>query len=115
MSSPIAGAWEMISDSQNGIAVFTDTYFSIVMADKNRKRFAANEPTDTEAAEAYRTLSTAAGTYEISRSIIVFHRIANRNPNWTGVDVSLDFSMDGDRATMTSPSGATVWVWRKVE
>ena len=113
MRSPLGGAWEMVSDTMNGIAVFTDSYFSIVMAEKNRKRFATEVPTDSEAAEAYRTLSTAAGTYDLAGSTITFHRLANRNPNWTGVDISFDFSIEGQQATMKNDEGDIVWVWRK--
>ena len=64
MNSLLAGAWELVSDTQSGIAVFTDTYFNITITAKDRLPFKAAEPTDAEAAEAYRTLSTAAGTYE---------------------------------------------------
>jgi hypothetical protein len=108
MSSKLTGAWELVSDSFNGLAVFTDTHCNITWAAKNRAKFREDEPTDEEAAEAYRTLSTGAGTYEISGETLIFHRYVNRNPNWTGVDASSKFTIDGDQLTFFS------MVWRKV-
>jgi hypothetical protein len=108
MSSPLAGAWELVSDSSNGIALFTDTYFNVTWAAKNREKFEADEPTDEEAAAAYRTLNTAAGTYEISGENFIFHRLVNRNPNWTGVDDHTKIVIDGDQFKMFS------MLWRKV-
>jgi hypothetical protein len=108
MSSELTGAWELVSDSHNGLAVFTDTHFNVTWTAKNRAKFKGDKPTDEEAAEAYRTLSTAAGTYEISGETLIFHRYVNRNPNWTGLDVHSEFSIDGDQLTFLS------MVWRKV-
>jgi hypothetical protein len=107
-NSQLAGAWELVSDTQNGIAVFTDTYFNITITAKDRQPFKADEPTDAEAAEAYRTLSTAAGTYEISGTTLILHRKVNRNPSWTGKDAYWEVSIDGDRLT------ADKLVWKRV-
>ena len=84
MNSQLAGAWELVSDTQNGIAVFTDTYFNITITAKDRQPFKAAEPTDAEAAEAYRTLSTAAGTYDISGTTLILHRIGQSKPELDG-------------------------------
>jgi hypothetical protein len=108
MSSKLAGAWELVSDSSNGLAVFTDTHFNVTWIEKNRAKFKTDEPTDAEAAEAFRTLNTAAGTYEISGDTLIFHRYVNRHPNWTGVDVHSEFSIDGDQLTFLSR------IWKKV-
>src|SRR5215207_5029083 len=100
MSALLAGAWELVSNTQNGIAVFTDIHFHMTLTAKSRKKFKAEEPTDVEAAEAYRTLSTAAGTYKIAGTTMTLHRIVNRNPNWTGEDVHWDFRIDGEQLTL---------------
>ena len=108
MNSPLAGAWELVSDTQNGIAVFTDTHYNITWGAKDRAKFKVDEPTDAEAAEAYRTLSTAAGTYEVSGTTLILHRTVNRNPNWTGKDAHWEVSIDGDQLT------ADNLVWKRV-
>ena len=61
-----------------------------------------------EAAEAYRTLGAAAGTYEISGKTLIIHRFVNRNPNWTGVDIRAEFAVDGDQFTFLS------MLWKRV-
>jgi hypothetical protein len=107
-NSQLAGAWELVSDTQIGIAVFTDTYFNITITAKDRRPFKAAEPTDAEATEAYRTLSTAAGTYDISGTTLILHRTVNRNPSWTGKDAHWEVSIDGDQLT------ADNLVWKRV-
>ena len=54
MSSPFVGAWEVVSDVSEGFWVFTETHYSLATMQKNRKRFQGSEPTQEEAAEAYR-------------------------------------------------------------
>ena len=115
MSSPLVGVWELISDSDDGIALFSDTYYSIVITTKNRATFKTAEPTEAEAAEAYRTLTTAAGTYHLSGTTLVCQRTVNRNPNWTGQDVSFDASVHGDRLTLSGGVNAPSREWKKVE
>ena len=105
MNSLLAGAWELVSDTQNGIAVFTDTYYNITWAPKNRAKFKVDEPTDAEAVVAYRELATAAGTYDFKGTTVVLHRVVNLNPNWTGKDVHWEYSIEGDQLTM----GDRVW------
>ena len=34
MESPLKGAWELISDTQEGFAVFTDSHFNIYVVQK---------------------------------------------------------------------------------
>ncbi len=108
MGSKLTGAWELVSDSSDGLAVFTDTHFNVTWTAKNRKKFKGDEPTDEEAVKAYHTLSTAAGTYETSGTTLVFHRFVNRNPNWTGMDADSEFTVDGDQLTFFS------MLWKKV-
>ena len=93
MSSPLAGAWILVSDTYQGVAVLTDSHFNISWSEKDRKPFKlAENPTDTEAAEAYRSFSSAAGTYMVSGNVAKLHRIVNRNPSWTGQDVEWEFN-----------------------
>ena len=105
MNSQLTGAWQLVSDTQNGIAVFTDTHYNITWAAKNRAKFKVDEPTDAEAVVAYRALATAAGTYDITGTTVVLHRVVNLNPNWTGKDVHWEYSIEGGQLKM----GDRVW------
>lgn len=110
MSLDLSGAWELVSDSHVGLAVLTDTHFNMTWAEKNRQPFAeAENPSDAEAARAFRSLQSAAGTYEISGAKIIFHRQVNRNPNWTGVDAAVAFEFNGDTWTLKDFEQANVW------
>lgn len=77
MSSPLVGAWEAVSDTDQGISVFTETHFSMVVMPKNRQRSEGSEPTPEEAMAAYRGVRALAGTYTISGSRATFKRVAN--------------------------------------
>lgn len=112
MSSPIAGAWQLVSDSQDGILIFSDNYYGVVMSAKNRSKFKRENPTEAEAAEVYQTLTTAAGPYKLVGTSLVCGRIANKNPNATGVDATFEITLD--RARLTLQSGSTT-VWERVE
>jgi hypothetical protein len=113
MTSPIEGAWQFVSDSQDGIMVFSDSYYSVVISAKNRSKLKSENPTEAEAAEVFRTLTTAAGPYKLVGTTLVCGRIANKNPNWTGVDASFEITLDGARLTLQGGANATVW--KKVE
>ncbi len=48
MGTNLTGAWQLVSGTHNGLAVFTDTHFNITWAEKNRAKFKTDEPTDME-------------------------------------------------------------------
>ena len=60
---PIAGAWERVSDTDQGILVLTETHFSMVVMPKNRQRSERSEPTPEEAMAAYRDLCDGRDVY----------------------------------------------------
>ena len=119
MASPLAGAWEMASDTAQGVVVFTDTHFSLVAMPKNRQRSTSSEPTPEEAMESYQTVRALAGTYTISGSTATLKRVANSRADTVGLDAVMEFSVQGDRMTLKAISGTSrttgqEMVWRKV-
>ncbi len=115
---PIAGAWERVSDTDQGILVLTETHFSMVVMPKNRQRSERSEPTPEEAMAAYRDLYAMAGTYTVSGSRATFKRVANLKANLIGLDQEAEFNVEGDRMTIRQISGGSRTgaeiVWRKV-
>ena len=97
MASPMAGAWELISDTHDGIMVLTDTHFASVLSPKNRNPFAGDNPTPVEALEAYMTISSLAGIYTTNGSTAVFHRVANSRVETAGQPMTTDFVIEGDQ------------------
>ena len=62
MASPLAGAWEIIDDNYKGLFVWTDTHYSDAFMQTGRKNFQdENNPTDAEAAEAFKTIMQEQG------------------------------------------------------
>lgn len=116
MSSPLAGAWEFVSDTHQGVWVFTETHYSVVMMRKNRQRI-EHELTPNEALEAYQSVNALAGTYTVSGSRMTLKRTANLRAELLGGDLEAEFTIDGDRMTVRSISGTISPrhdVWRKV-
>jgi len=81
----LLGAWTLVSETKDGMAIFTDTHFSFLEIANNLEPFKAggSNPTLEEAATAYNTMNAAAGSYEVNGSEITFHRHVNRNPSWS--------------------------------
>ena len=115
MSSPLVGAWELVSDTRQGVMVCSETHFSITMASKNRQRI--EEPTSDEIIEAYQDVNALGGTYAVSGSKLTYNREVNLRLDIVGIPVEAEFTIDGDRLTWRSISGTTrprEDVWRKV-
>jgi hypothetical protein len=117
MSSPLAGAWEIVSDTHQGFLVCTETHYSLVIMRKNRQRIGGRELTPTEALEAYQSVNALSGTYTVSGSRLTLNRTANLRADVLGGAVEAEFAIDGDRITIRSISGTSRprdEVWRKV-
>ena len=117
MASPLVGAWELVSDTRQGIHIYTETHYSVVMMSKDRQRIA--EPTTDDILESYQDVAALAGTYTVSGSKITLHRIANTRAEAIGVDIEGEFTIEGDKLTLrtisgTSRRGAGEQVLRKV-
>ena len=77
MTSPLVGAWELVSDTRQGIHIYTETHYSAVMMPKDRQRIEGREATSDEVMESYQDVNALAGTYTISGSNITLQRLAN--------------------------------------
>jgi len=116
MSSPLAGAWEYVSETHQGFWVCTETHYSIVLMRKNRQRI-ARELTPDEALEIYQSVNAVSGTYTLSGSRLTLKKIASLRADVLDVDVEAEFTIDGDRMTLRTMSGTSRprhEVWRKV-
>ena len=107
MSSPLAGAWQLESDTHQGLVVMTDTHYSAVGMPKSRQRSDSSEPTPEEAMAAYRGVQALAGTYTVSGSTATFQRLANLQADLIGEELVWEFSIEGDKLTRRTKSGAS--------
>ena len=54
-NNPLVGAWELVSDSSDGILIYTGSHYSVVGAPKDRRRSSGERATPDEALEALLT------------------------------------------------------------
>ena len=106
MASPLVGAWELESDTIEGLFIYTEKHYSSVAMPKGRQRSESEEPTSEEALESYRGVRATTGTYTVSGSTITHQRTANLNANLIGVELVAEFSIDGDKMNISMMSGS---------
>ena len=114
MSSPLVGAWELISDTEEGIAVFTDTHYSFIFQNKNRKPYPEDSSDDAAELEAYRTHQSQGGTYKHSGTSLTLGREFCRHPGRSGRLFDVEIALQGDTFTFGSRRGGSRRTWRKV-
>ena len=69
MASPLVGAWELVSDTDQGIMIFTETHYSGVAMSKNRKRSESKEQTPEAGLEVLQNVRALAGTYTVGVAV----------------------------------------------
>ena len=106
-NNPLVGAWELVSDSRVGVAIYTSLHYAVVMAPKDRRRAAGERATPDEALEAMRSCQALAGTYTVTGSRITHTRIANSRAEVSGRPLFVDYSVDGDTISHTIVTGAS--------
>ena len=106
MASPLAGAWELVSDMRDGIIILTDSHYSWVMSSKIRTPWKGNEPTGDEALEGLASMSALGGAYSVSGSEIVCQRDTNSKVDVAGKPISFEFSVNEGELKLIPISGA---------
>ena len=114
--SPLVGAWELVNDTRQGVAVFTGTHYAIVVMQKDRNLPSGEQYTPEEALEALYTCGALAGTYTVAGSTLTMERTANTRPESIGVTAVGEFTVEGDvmKARVVSGGAADEVTWRKV-
>ena len=84
---------------QRSLVIFTDSHYSFVYTsgDDLRKLPAEHwNETDAEKIDAYNTLVTNTGTYELTESKLVDRPIAALSEEFVGGHISFDYRLEGD-------------------
>ena len=112
--SSIVGAWELISDTHEGLMIDTGKYHMFFISEKNRAPFAdAGSPTEVEASAAFRSVIAGAGIFSLSGTAATYEAKLGLTPNGLGQTYTGEFIVDGNRLVKNLPSGVT-WEWRRV-
>ena len=115
--NPLVGAWELVQDIWQGVAIFTGTHYAIVVMQKERNLPSGDQYTPEEALDAISTCGTFAGTYTVSGNTVTAKRIANLRPTLVGVDAVWESLVEGDTMKFRGISGGLPtdeWTWRRV-
>ena len=105
-NNPVVGAWELVSDSNVGIRIYTGLHYAALSMPKDRKRAASNRATPDEALAALNSCPALAGTYTLSGSRITHTRVANTRAELSGRPNVTDYTIVADTMTGTNVSGA---------
>ena len=65
-NNPLVGAWELVSESDTGIIIYTGSHYAASLMPKDRQRSTRDETTPDEALDAILTCPALAGTYTVS-------------------------------------------------
>ncbi len=115
--NPLVGAWELVQEISQGVAIFTGTHYAIVVMQKERNLPSGDQYTPEEALDAISTCGTFAGTYTVSGNTVTAKRIANLRPTLVGVDAVWESLVEGDTMKFRGISGGLPteeWTLRRV-
>ena len=114
-SSRFAGAWELVSDTYEGLMIRTDTYYCALVTRRNRPVPQGSQPSVSEAAALYRAAQTAVvGTYTIDGMKTTTRTLVDRNPALVGRESTRVWRFEDDRAIGMPEGGGAQAVWRKI-
>lgn len=114
-TSPFAGAWELVSDTYEGLMLRTDQHYCALVTRRNRPMPPESELSASEAAALYRSAQTAvAGSYTIDGMKTTTRTLLDRNPGLVGRESTRIWRFQDDRATGVPEGGGESVVWRKV-
>jgi hypothetical protein len=118
MTITIAGAWELISETERGLIVATDTHVSVIILLKDRPAVRDRRPTEAEELAAYRSFISQAGRYTIQGNRLIHHRDYTRDPAGTGTDEAFEVTRTEDRLVVQSVrvdgTHGETFTWQKV-
>ena len=115
MGSPLEGAWEGGPQGFNGITIFTGTHHCSLLIADDRRLFQADQPTEEEAADAFRAMRAAAGTYTITGSTLMMRYEYDRPPlPRPRRPQTYEFDIEGDTLTVLDPGAGAKWVFQKI-
>jgi hypothetical protein len=91
-SSPLAGAWELVSSTWDGIMLTTDSEYLYIVTRKDRPEITGRvrDISDADAAELYRAFDAQAGSYELSGSTLTRQPTIARDPRERQQPIVLD-------------------------
>jgi len=93
----LVGTYVYELEDEEGMVIWTETHFIWLLNSKTRIPFKDEEPTESEKAVAFTSLTADGGTYTFSGpSRITVHRFFSSVPNLVGTEFTFEYEFDGD-------------------
>ncbi len=141
--APVTGTWRLVSyitetadgkrtlplgEDAVGMAIYLPNgRVSIQFMKRDRPRFKSGDAwrgTLEEERAAFETYFAYAGTYtlDLARSMVTHHVEISSVPNYVGIDLPRNFTLEGDRLTLRTPprmlagqASTSTLTWRRVD
>jgi hypothetical protein len=96
-SPSLVGTYIYELEGAEGMNIWTETHFIWLLTSKARMPFKGDEPTETEMASAFTSLTADGGTYTITGpSRITVHRLFSSDPSLVGTEFTFEYEIDGN-------------------
>ena len=112
-SSSLTGAWELVSDTHEGLLFIAGNNWGEITVEKDRRRFAWDKMTERDELSAFRTLEAVGGRFDLSgmslrgrddcrsepSSVATADVTVAKFPAMVGMTARADFAVDRDHMT----------------
>ena len=127
----VVGTWRLVSwieeetetkiqhktfgDNPAGLITYTaDGRMMVIFIDPNRKPPAGPKPTDSEAAQLYRTMAAYAGAYVVEGDKVTHKIEVSSNQVWNGTDQQRFFEVKENHLTIRTPPFVSPFLGKQI-
>ena len=110
-SSPLAGAWELVSRNWDGLMLTTDVEYAYIVTRKDRPQITGRvrDISDADAAELFRAFDAQAGRYTPGGSTLMRYPEIARDPRDREHEVVFDYQLEDGMLTTRSADAGLLW------
>ena len=98
-SSSLTGAWELVSDTHEGLLFIAGDNWGEITVEKDRRQFAWDKMTERDELSAFRTLEAVGGRFDLSGMTATADVTVAKFPGMVGMTAIADFAVDRDHMT----------------
>ena len=98
-SSSLTGAWELVSDTHEGLLFIAGANWGEITVEKDRRQFAWDKMTERDELSAFRTLEAVGGRFDLSGMTATADVTVAKFPAMVGMTAKADFAVDRDMMT----------------
>lgn len=108
--SPLAGAWELVSEEWDGMLIMIDYQYRYVMALKDRPPLSeSGELNDADAATLYNSFDAQGGSFTVSKSNMIWRPEIAKDPREQYSEILVGFTLDDHRLVTRRSDNKLTW------